>query len=122
MVILVTEEGLISEIKAKEVEEEEEVKKEYEKALANAKSLEGDYKGTREKVAIAVKERDAYAKGLKQEEKDLSKIQSSASKITKRLSDNIGKAEQAEKNLGVKMPRLKEYRKALQDLNSALRD
>jgi hypothetical protein len=64
----------------------------------------------------------AYEKGLKQEQKDLNKIQSSASKITKRLSDNIGKAEQAEKNLGVKMPRLKEYRKALQDLNSALRD
>ena len=104
------------------IKRREQAKKDYEKALANAKSLEGDYQGAREKVAIAVKERDAYAKGLKQEEKDLTKIQSSASKITKTLSTNIAKAEQAEKNLGVKMPRLKEYRKALQDLNSALRN
>lgn len=104
------------------IKRREQVKKEYEKALANTKSLEGDYKGTREKVSIAVKERDTYAKGLKQEEKDLSKLEKQASTIRKRLSDNIAKAQRAEKDLGVKMPRLKDYVKTLQDLNSSFRN
>ena len=106
----------------KKIKIREKAKSAYEKAQSQANKLESDYSMARTSANSTLDDLRAYDKGLKQEQKDLNKIQSSASKITKRLSDNIGKAEQAEKNLGVKMPRLKEYRKALQDLNSALRD
>ena len=84
--------------------------------------FESEFEQARTSANSTLNDIRAYDKGLKQEEKDLSKLEKQASKVRKRLSDNIAKAQQAEKNLGVKMPRLKDYVKTLQDLNTSFRN
>ena len=106
----------------KKIKLREKAKDRFEKARSEMVKFESEFEQARTSANSTLNDIRAYDKGLKQEEKDLSKLEKQASKVRKRLSDNIAKAQQAEKNLGVKMPRLKDYVKTLQDLNTSFRN